>query len=393
MFLESAILILLAVLAYAWVGYPLLLRVCTSRRTVRYARDAVPAADECRSIAVLLSAHNEEKHIGARLRNLLDLDYPRERVAIQVGIDGSTDGTSRIAGEWAAGCPRIHVTDVAERGGKIAMLKRLAVGSGAEILVLTDANTVFERDALRKLMRHFDDPDTGGVCGRLAFDGGGGSAEGLYWDWETRMKERESALDSCLGANGAIYALRRELFWTRIPDNTVVDDFVLGMKVREQGFRVVYEPAARATEEIPDRHDEWRRRVRIGAGDFQALGLCRRCLMPRYGRFAWMFWSHKVLRWFTPHMCVAVALLSLGRLAFLPVARGGATVPVTVLGGAGVFLLCALAGRLSGSGRGLSRLLRGCDHFAAMQAALLAGFFRFCAGGLEGHWTRTPRGD
>jgi len=403
MFIDLAILILLVLLVYAWVGYPLVLRGLVSRPAARSAGSDIPSARERPSVAVLLSAHNEETHIAARLGNLLDLDYPQELVTVHVGVDGCTDGTLRIASERAAGCPRVHVTEGRERGGKIAMLKRLVSQARADILVLTDANTLFARDALTRLVRRFEDARVGGVCGRLVFTdvseaaasgaSGEGPPEGLYWEWETRLKEWESLLDSCLGANGAIYALRRELFWTEIPDNTVVDDFVLGMKVREHDLRVKYEPLAQAREEFPDSRDEWHRRVRIGAGDYQALGLCAKCLLPRYGKFAWMFASHKVLRWLTPHVLLAVLLLSLWRviLGSAPAGLNRAVMPILVLLGVGILGVCAIAGRAADGDDKVSCVLRACNHLVTMQAALFVGFLRFCRGGLRGDWARTPR--
>jgi hypothetical protein len=225
--------------------------------------------------------------------------------------------------------------------------------------------------------------------------GTGGTDESSYWNLETRLKGAESALDSCLGANGAIYAIRAGLFPAHFPDNTIIDDFVIGMKVREQGQRLVYEPAAVATEELPATVEaEWRRRVRIGAGAYQALALCWRCLLPRYGVFAWMFWSHKVLRWFTPHLlvagggllsCLVVRLLSQDAEA-PPSSASQQLSNLTT----GFLLLLALVSAvwLSKRGRKGLKLL---GYFLTMQAALFAGFLRFCKGNLRGTWQRTER--
>ena len=301
------------------------------------------------------------------------------------------------------------------------------------ILVFTDANTHFRPDALRQLVSHFEDPDVGGVCGRLIFKPPNTptlqhsnipippSPEGSYWDWETKLKVAESALDSCIGANGAIYAMRAELFWREIPNNTLIDDFVFGVKVREQGFRMVYEPNAVAEEDLPDVADEWTRRVRIGAGAYQALSLCRRALLPlplespsphespnhriteSSLSFPWMFWSHKVLRWFTPHMLLALLILSISstlssalhcaQFSNTPTLQHSITPLLQSLP-----LLFFLAGGIARLLRNtnwanlsLLRPLRLLDHFLTMQAALFAGFLRYCRGGLKGQWTRTPR--
>lgn len=352
-------------------------------------------------VGVLLSAYNEEKHIRGRLENLQESCYGPDRVRIYVGVDGATDGTAGIVAEWAAGRPNVVLQVQRERRGKTATLKSLAARSTEPLLVFTDANTFFEPATLRKLVSHFRDPRVGGVCGRLVFHEApsGETEETAYWGWEDRLKMHESRLDSCLGANGAVYAIRRELFPAEIPANTIVDDFVIGMKVREQGCRMVYDPSAVAHEQLPRTvRDEWQRRVRIGAGDYQALWLCRRCLLPRFGAFAFAFWSHKVLRWFTPHLLVAMAVLSGAGIACEYALAG----PLSLFSHAGVlslslaaqivFYACAAVGRHLGNGPGgVRRSLRGCHYFVAMQAALLAGFFRFVSGPISGTWARTPR--
>ena len=411
MIIESSVLVLCIIPIYAWIVYPLILRRPAGRVTGRASGDSRDPGWEPR-IAVLFSAYNEEKHIADRLNNLLQFQCPSERVEIFVGVDCSDDGTADIARGVAAACANIHVHEYGERRGKVAVLKDLVGASrqltggadrggdgGAQepgdtlgdILVFTDANTMFAPDALQKLVRHFADPEVGGVCGRLVFRVSTAVPEGRYWQWETLLKERESALDSCLGANGAIFAIRRELFWAEIPDNTIVDDFVIGMKVREQGLRMLYEPLAVGEEELPEPGSEWGRRIRIGAGDFQALWFCRRCLLPRFGRFAWMFWSHKVLRWFTPH----VLLLLLAGLSFLAVRSQfqlARHVSLCICLG---FVFCCLMAVAGGVGRSVTaawmRLPRMCCHLLTMQAALFLGFIRCCRGNLVGHWTRTPR--
>lgn len=393
-------MVILLLLAYAWILYPVaLFTVHACFRPSRGARPPSPAPPFLPSVRMLLSAHNEEAGIRPRLENLAALDYPADRLQILVGVDGGTDRTAEIAREWARTHPNVEVVVSATNHGKTAMLKRLEAGcgipppasrltSGVSLLVFTDANTMFAPDALRRLVAPFADPAIGGVCGRLVFldAAGAETRENLYWRAETGLKMAESHLDSCLGANGAIYAIRSELFWREIPDNTIVDDFVIGMKVREQGFRMVYEPAAVATESTPARMaDEWRRRVRIGAGAFQALGLCRACLWPGYGRFACCFWSHKVLRWFTPHLSVLLGVVAVwsalhgaGVAGFL----GGVTVA-----GIAAFAGLAFLGRLTGA----ASPLKAFDYFLSMQAALFAGFLRYCRGGLKGAWERTER--
>jgi cellulose synthase/poly-beta-1,6-N-acetylglucosamine synthase-like glycosyltransferase len=356
-------------------------------RPVRGASDALPP------VAVILSAYNEEQHIAERVRNLRQMDYSAPWRAL-IGSDGSKDATVAAARTAAAGDARITVVDCSQNRGKVSVLKDLVSQAErqalpGEILVFTDANTQFAPDALRRLCEAFADPSVGGVCGRLSFvrPEGGKTEETAYWRAENWLKAKESAVDSCLGANGAIYAIRPALFWSAIPSNTIIDDFVIGMKVREQGYRMIYEPDAVAEEELPPAiQHEWKRRVRIGAGNFQALRLCRRSLSPALGVFSWIFWSHKVLRWFTPHLMLAGVALALAGAAGTQPALGR----LALLGYFALAVTAVLGSRLPRE-YWLGHLARGIHYLMAMQAALFVGFLRFCRGNLEGRWQRTAR--
>lgn len=392
MIMAFTIAIMFVILAYAWAIYPLAVFALVRGRP----RKAVPSGSGAAPspVYIFIAAHNEEEGIAERLGNLEAAGAGRDGVRILVGDDFSSDRTAAIVEAWVQTHPRVTLLRVGRRSGKTAVLKKifesLPVGQDA-FIVFTDANTRFAPDALGKLLAHFDDPAVGGVCGRLVFTGARSEPvmENYYWRVENLLKEAESKLDSCLGANGAIYAIRSRLFWAAIPATTIVDDLVVGLKIREQDYRMIYEPGAVAYEAAPAGAEEWRRRIRIGAGDYQALALCRRCLDPRRGLFAWAFWSHKVLRWFTPHLLISCLAMSLVYLLRLPAWDWSAH----LLGwGWGIAAVAALVGFLfSSSGIGLSRPFRLWAYFVAMQAALLAGFFKFCKGGLQGTWERTGR--
>jgi len=431
-------------LAYAWLAYPALAWLAAGREPPA----AVPPSEGDGGlpfVTVLIAAYNEAGTLPGRIANLLATDYPPDRWRALIGLDGGTDGSVEAVHAAAGGDARIAVRAYPVNRGKIGVLRDLAaeatVAQPDGVLAFSDANTRFRGDALRRLVAPLTDSKTGAVCGRLVFRQAGSGvqnpeAEGWYWRQENRLKAFAAWLDSCLGANGGIYAMRAGLFWQAVPPNTIVEDFVLAMHVREQGFRVRYAPDAVAEEELPAASAEWRRRVRIGCGDYQALWLCRRCLSPRYGWFAWSFFSHKVLRWFTPH------LLLLALAAALAGAYSGSMVSRLAVTAFAMLALAALAGRLLASpgiagrlqqfalwwtrltalttnrhnaaekpfvvnavrhvltpngaimriaGR-LARGLRLCDHFVTMQIALLAGFVRFCRGGIRAAWEPTPRG-
>jgi cellulose synthase/poly-beta-1,6-N-acetylglucosamine synthase-like glycosyltransferase len=406
--LEIVIFVLALTLAYAWGGYYILLSLAAwlwgrKPQQADFSDDALPR------ISVLIAAYNESEEIGARVANLLAVDYPADKLHIYIGCDGCSDATARRAHQAADGERRVRVMEFAANRGKVSVLKDLVARArvaGAEadwhLLVFSDANTMFAPDALRKLVRPFCDAAVGGVCGRLVFvDRAGGenpAQEGAYWRMETKLKELESRLDSCLGANGAIYAIRPELFWDEIPPNTIVDDLVIGMKLRERGWRMLYDSEAIATEVLPAVADEWGRRVRIGAGDYQAAGLCAGSLHPRYGWFAWAFWSHKILRWFTPHM--VMILLLIGSVVYGPCFVAGTwnhgqmVIGVVLIGVLALIVVGLLGGLLQRHKRLglLGRIFMVANHFLTMNVALFVGFIKFMKGSVSGSWDRTPRG-
>jgi cellulose synthase/poly-beta-1,6-N-acetylglucosamine synthase-like glycosyltransferase len=385
----------LALLVYAWLLFPAIIQMAARRGACEGPRP--PDSVKPPKVDIVIAAHNEADHIADRVRNILALDYPQDRIRVLIGVDGSDDDTAACARSVADAYDHIQVEDFLVRRGKVPVLKDLVAQCEASLIVFSDANTMFKKDALNHLLRPMQaSPSLGGVCGRLVLgredvhETDRDTEEGFYWGWETDLKVSESRLDSCLGANGAIFVIRRELFWDDIPENTLVDDFVIGMKVREQGARFIFEPKAVAFEALPELKDEWARRVRIGAGDFQALRFCSRCLHPSFGWFALSFWSHKVLRWVTPLLGIVATLCA---LALMNASEAAPRIlSWLVLAAVGLALVVALIGRLMARCESpLARVPRLGWHFVSMQLALLFGFVRFCRGNLGGQWKRTPR--
>jgi len=305
-------IISLAAPVYAYIGYPILLFILAA--IVQTGRDACyifrRSNRRQRSfkrpfVSIILAAHNEENVIRRTIDNLLKLDYPPDRYEIIIGSDGSSDRTVAFAHEVAS--DRIRVLDFHERRGKLPVITDCARRARGDILVLSDANTLLQPDAVTLLLRHFDRAHVGVVCGelRLATPHGAQPHEGLYWRYEVILKMLESRLDSTLGANGALYAIRKSLF-PALPPHLITDDFIIPMKARSKGFRVVYDPEAVAIEEAPSGvADEFRRRTRIGAGNWQSLRHCANLLLPWKGFVSFAFWSHKILRWVTPFLPTA----------------------------------------------------------------------------------------
>jgi len=378
--------------AYNYAGYPVLLfglsalsqaksdlRFLFGKRTRRRPR----ATHELPSVAILLSAYNEEAVIRAKVNNCLELDYPHHRLEFLIGLDEPTDATPEILSQIQTS--RVRVWNFSERRGKLAVLCALAQQTSADIVISTDANTTLEPGCIRALVRHFSDPRVGAVSGeetRLTAKGADPAGESLYWRYESALKFLENRLNCSLGGNGSVLAVRRELF--RLEKPSIIEDFQIPLDIRFQGYRVVYDPEAIAVEEIaPTLSSQFARRIRLGAGDFQTLFSNLRCLNPKNGMPAFCFFSHRVLRWLAPVFLVVAflcSLLLLQRRIFLAVFLAECAFYVAAL--------CGYWLKTSGKSAGLLSLPL---HFCTMNLALLLGLVQYLRGRHSTIWQATPR--
>jgi len=295
--MELIFWILCAVIVYTYAGYPLLLIILTSVRKKKVIKKPVFP-----SVSLIITAFNEELCIGEKIRNSLELNYPENLLEIIAVSDGSTDKTNEIVKN--VNSPLVKVIINKKQNGKTACQNIAAEKAKGEILVFTDANSMFERDALQKLVRNFADVRVGGVCGELKYCRETGEpesgSENVYWKLEKFIKKRESILYSTLGANGAIYALRKNLY-TPLPDD-IISDLIQGLLPVGKKSRMVYEHEAIAWEKHePDFGKEFQRKQRIIMRSFYSLIKYREFFNPfRYGIVSFQLISHKLLRWFIP---------------------------------------------------------------------------------------------
>lgn len=370
---------------YAYAIYPILIWALSRGMGRAPAPDEVPD-DKLPGTSLLIAAHDEEAVIEGTLRAALAIDYPPGKFEVIVASDGSTDSTARIVRQFAE--DGVRLLDYEGRRGKAAVLNAAIPESRGEIVLLSDANTHIEPAAARKLARWFRDPTVGAVCGRLVLNDPrtGRNVDSLYWRYETFLKRCEGRLGALLGANGAIYALRKDLY-VPIPDDTLVDDFVVPLLAKlRTGCAIVYDPGAIAREETPpDVGSEFHRRARIGAGGFQSIGRLWRLLDPRRGWVAFAFLSHKVLRWLGPFFLIG-ALVGSFLLRERPLYRACLMAQIG-------FYLLALLLALAPARIGPLRPLRLTTLFVGMNAALLVGFWRWLSGRQRAAWRRTVRAD
>lgn len=382
----------LGAVLYTYAVYPLLLFLLAALTQTardldfllgRRQRRTGDREDFTPRIAMLVAAYNEQDVIEATLLNTAALDYPVDRFEFLLGLDGPSDATPIRS--QSVKHPAFRVFHFAERRGKLAVVADLCKRTSADILVLSDANTRLSPDCLHKLARHFADPSIGAVCGELrvlSLDGKPGM-ESLYWRYEIVLKFLENRLNCVLGANGAVYAVRHELYHP--PPSAIIEDFQVPMDIRFAGHRVVYDPEAVATEEAaPTCADEFRRKVRIGTGAFQTLFRSPKFLNPLKGLPAFAYFSHKVLRWLAP-LLLLVVLVCNGMLVT------AAPLYAALFAGQVVFYLLAGFGWLRARGGRLTGLAGTAYYFVNMNLALLFGLFRLFGGPGQAVWASTPR--
>jgi cellulose synthase/poly-beta-1,6-N-acetylglucosamine synthase-like glycosyltransferase len=367
-----------ALLAYIYAGFPLLVALWARWRARPVHRDNITPA-----MSLVVAAYNEARGIAAKLDNALALDYPRDQLEILVASDGSDDGTEDIVAGYAARGVQLLALP---RRGKLHALDTAIAQAHGEILVFSDANTHFEPQALRMLARNFADPAVGGVCGnqrhrRAAGRDSSGEGEKLYWSYDKSLKALESRTGSIVSADGAIYAIRRALY--RKPASAAVtDDFAISTAVIEQGKRLVYEPAAVAYEDaVGDARGEFGRKVRIMTRGWHGVLLRRRLLDPRhYGFYAVVLWSHKVLRRLAPLCLLALFAASLAAARSAPLYAAAAVAQTA-------FYLLALAGGLLKRSRaGRRGVLYAPFFFVLANAAALVAFSRLLRGQRVERW-------
>ncbi|MGH9514623.1 MAG: glycosyltransferase family 2 protein [Terriglobales bacterium] len=304
----------LGLVVYPYVIYPLVLfltySVTQAWRDLRYLGSPRNRRTETLSLAalpgisIIIPAYNEETVLPAKIENLRDLDFPRERLQVIFVSDGSEDGTNQILQnlrEANYDCILLN-----ERKGKANALNHAVERARNEILVFCDAGTLFELDAIKKLARHFSDPEVGAVCGAVRYEAGSDArqTEGAYWKYESALRMMEARLGAILNASGCIYALRRECF-SPIPLSTILEDFVIPMRARRLGFSVLYDPEAVAVEfPASTVSGEFTRRVRLAVGSFRALGDLVRVPWRGFTPFALI--SHKLLRWLVPFFAITL---------------------------------------------------------------------------------------
>jgi cellulose synthase/poly-beta-1,6-N-acetylglucosamine synthase-like glycosyltransferase len=378
----------LTLIVYTYVGYPMILFSIYSlvqiRRDLGYLlaredrRASCPPAEQFPRVSLVVAAFNEQLHLPDKIQNLRELRYPPDKLEIIIVSDGSEDRTNEILSSVSD--DRIRTILLAERKGKANALNVGVAEATSEILVFSDASTLFAVDAIEKLVRHFNDPKVGVSCGFLKFKATAESqqTEGVYWKYETILRLMEARLGATLTASGAIYALRKACF-QELSEDVVIEDFVVPMRARQQGYSVVFDPEAIGIEfAAASITGEFTRRVRLALGSFRASRELLQIPLTAAARLA--FLSHKLARWIVPFLLLALFFSN----AFLL-----RSVPYRAFFCAQLFLYgwAALGFFFHEQMRKVRFGLLG-YFWLAMNLAFLVGFWRFMVGRQGSIWQR-----
>ncbi len=384
--MELVFIVCAAIVAYMFIGYPLLLWLLVLvRRILRFDKETLQSQDYHPAVSIVIAAHNEEQNVRQRLENLFEQNYDLRKLQIIVGSDGSSDQTLPLLREYEERAQGLGVDlmiiEFAQRGGKPRVLNEAIQHCKHDIVLLADVRQTFSRDAVRNIARRFANPAVGAVSGELFLkeptDQDSIADMGAYWRYEKLIRKLEARLHSTIGATGAIYAIRKSLFKS-IPDRTLIDDVVIPMQICMQGYRVLFADDAHAYDVAPtDSNKEWLRKVRTLAGNWQMMVIRPKFLSPLANPVWLQFISHKILRLSLP-FCLLGMLVS----SFL---LEGTLYSVLFM----MQCMAYLIGALSFFIEGLRQLrIPGLIYFfCILNAAILVGFYRLASGKKDGLWS------
>jgi len=384
--LISGFILFMFLLIHSYILYPISIWILSIIKRKNYQTDN----NFSPNISIIISVFNEEKVIEKTIRSLLESDYDLDKIEFVIGSDNSTDSTNEIISKLQKEIPSISFFPFPTRRGKSQVLNDLVKEASAEILIFSDANTIYRRDAIKNMVKYYVDKSIGGVSGRLLlieFESSifEGSQEKKYWDMESWLKEKEGNLGMLIGANGGIYSLRKE-FFVPIPTNyPVMDDFYITLKVLEQGRSFIYTRSALAEEfTAPSIKSEFNRKVRNNSINLSTIKAVKNLLSPSFNLISYALWSHKIIRWITPILLLGVLVLNLLLISSNPFLYWIFLFQL-------MFYLASLLGYfLKQLGIRITFLLL-CFYFLVTNIAMFVGIYKFIFSKHTAFWQSTVR--
>ncbi|MCX6286017.1 MAG: glycosyltransferase family 2 protein [Bacteroidetes bacterium] len=389
--LKIIIWVFLFIIFYAYLGYGILLFFLIRLKRIARKKKPVPIEGYEPEVTLFVAAYNEKDFVDEKIRNSFDLDYPGEKVRHVWITDGSDDGTPDILRKYAG----VDVYHQAQRAGKIAAMNRGMQFVKTPIVIFSDGNTMLGRESVRRIVSLFRDPRVGCVSGekRVFNKDSAAATEGIYWKYESTLKRWDAELYSVVGAAGELFALRTELFRPLEPD-TLLDDFIISLRIAEQGFTIQYDPEAYAIENpSASVGEELKRKIRISAGGIQSVIRLKELLNPfRFGLLSFQYISHRVLRWTLAPLGLLIILVCSGIVAITAGPFNFSSIYVWLFWGQLIFYLTALLGWFLEERKIKIKLLYIPYYFFIMNLAVYLGFARYIKKKQSVNWERAKRG-
>ncbi|OFY51889.1 MAG: glycosyl transferase [Bacteroidetes bacterium GWF2_49_14] len=379
---------------YAYIGYGILLfLIIRIRRLLGKGKPYTGNPGYEPEITLLVAAYNEKDYVKQKVKNSKELDYPSEKVRMVWVTDGSNDGTPEILSEF----PEVTVLHQPERRGKIAAMNRAVKLVKSPIIVFSDANTNLGRNSLRLIIDMFRNPKVGCVSGEKRIlqsdaEAAAGAGEGLYWKYESTLKKWDAEWYSVVGAAGELFAVRTELYEEVEPD-TLLDDFIISLRIAMKGYTIQYNPDAYAAEtSSANVKEELKRKIRISAGGIQSIVRLHNLLnIFKYGKLSFQYISHRVLRWSLAPLSLLLILILNGILAGNEIINQAPGFYTVIMGFQLLFYLSALMGWALENRHLRIKILFVPYYFFIMNYSVYLGFFRYLKKAQSVNWERAKR--
>ena len=391
--LEILFWIVLGVAFYTYIGYGILLYLIIKvRRIFGIGKEKVLDETYEPDVTLFIAAYNEKDYVEAKMKNSAELDYPKEKLNIVWVTDGSDDGTPELLKEY----PNATVHHLDARNGKIGAMNRGMDYVKTPIVIFSDANTMLGKESVRRIVNKFRDAKVGCVSGEKRIvnkevDVASGAGEGLYWRYESTLKKWDAELYSVVGAAGELFAIRTELY-RHVEKDTLLDDFIISLRVAQKGYTIQYDPEAYAVETASANvKEELKRKVRISAGGIQAVVRLRSLLnVFKYGMLSFQYISHRVLRWTVTPLCLMLMIPLSFLLAYQEgfINNGFYSVFFVLQS---LFYMAALLGWFLENKSTRIKALFVPYYFFIMNLSVVMGFFRYMRNTQTVNWERAKR--
>jgi cellulose synthase/poly-beta-1,6-N-acetylglucosamine synthase-like glycosyltransferase len=398
LFLEIFFLFCIGLVVYTYIGYGILVWILVKIRKV-FGKEFKKYNDPnfLPQVTLVIPAYNEMSCIEAKVKNTFSLDYPSDLMEVLFVTEGSNDGTFEYIEALKSTYPNLRMIDGDTRRGKIEAMNMAIKTITTPIVIFTDANTKLNQLVIKNIVRHFQDPVVGAVAGEKRIETEGsevaaGAGEGFYWKYESFLKKLDTELYSVVGAAGELFAVRTNLFG-EVEKDTLLDDFIVSLRIATEGYRVIYEPNAYASERPSfSIQEEMKRKIRIASGGFQSIArLDYLWNIFRYGLLSFQYVSHRAMRWAVAPFCLPLIFLLNIALFFLKTELLSQWIYQVIMLAQIAFYLMAIVGYCLENQRVRVKIVFVPFYFSFMNYCAIKGYFRYRNGLTSGIWEKAKR--